>query len=49
MAYVGTRGPFERPGFSWAAGTTSVLSGFPRVAMRLPLTAGWLSSAPSLK
>jgi GNAT superfamily N-acetyltransferase len=37
MAYVGTRALFERAGFSWAADTTSVLDGFPRVVMRLPL------------
>ncbi|WP_230673616.1 GNAT family N-acetyltransferase [Rathayibacter sp. Leaf248] len=37
MAYVGTRALFERAGFSWAADTTSVLNGFPRVLMRLPL------------
>lgn len=40
MAYVGTRSLFERAGFSWAADTTSVLNGFPRVVMRLPLTFG---------
>lgn len=37
MAYVGTRRLFERAGFSKAADTTSVLSGFPRVLMRLDL------------
>ena len=37
MAYVGTRGLFERAGFSKAAGTDSVLNGFPRVLMRLDL------------
>ena len=37
MAYVGTRGLFERAGFSIAADTTSVLNGFPRVLMRLDL------------
>ena len=36
-AYVGTRAMFERAGFSKAAGTTSVLDGFPRVLMRLDL------------
>lgn len=38
MAYVGTRGLFEKAGFRKAADTTSVLNGFPRVVMRLPLT-----------
>jgi GNAT superfamily N-acetyltransferase len=37
MAYVGTRGLFEKAGFSKAADTNSVLSGFPRVLMRLDL------------
>ena len=37
MAYVGTRAMFERAGFAWAADTTSVLNGFPRVVMRLDL------------
>jgi GNAT superfamily N-acetyltransferase len=37
MAYVGTRGLFERAGFAHAADTASVLNGFPRVLMRLPL------------
>ncbi|ROS25353.1 acetyltransferase (GNAT) family protein [Rathayibacter sp. PhB127] len=37
MAYVGTRALFEKAGFSHAADTTSVLNGFPRVLMRLPL------------
>jgi GNAT superfamily N-acetyltransferase len=37
MAYVGTRALFERAGFEKAADTTSVLNGFPRVLMRLPL------------
>ncbi|MGX5682757.1 N-acetyltransferase family protein [Schumannella luteola] len=37
MAYVGTRGLFEKAGFVKAADTTSVLNGFPRVVMRLPL------------
>jgi GNAT superfamily N-acetyltransferase len=36
MAYVGTKGLFERAGFVQAAETTSVLAGFPRVLMRLP-------------
>lgn len=34
MAYVGTRGLFEKAGFSLASGTTSVINGFPRVLMR---------------
>ncbi|WP_291057664.1 GNAT family N-acetyltransferase [Herbiconiux sp.] len=38
MAYVGTRALFERAGFTKAAGTDSVLNGFPRVLMRLPLS-----------
>jgi GNAT superfamily N-acetyltransferase len=38
MAYVGTRALFERAGFTKAADTDSVLDGFPRVLMRLPLT-----------
>lgn len=37
MAYVGTRGLFEKAGFEWAADTTSVLDGFPRVVMRKSL------------
>ena len=37
MAYVGTRRLFEQAGFEKAADTTSVLSGFPRVLMRLDL------------
>lgn len=37
MAYVGTRRLFERAGFVKAADTDSVLSGFPRVVMRLDL------------
>jgi GNAT superfamily N-acetyltransferase len=37
MAYVGTRGLFEKAGFAKAADTTSVLSGFPRVLMRRDL------------
>jgi GNAT superfamily N-acetyltransferase len=37
MAYVGTRGLFERAGFTKAADTDSVLAGFPRVLMRLDL------------
>lgn len=37
MAYVGTRRLFEQGGFVKAAETTSVLSGFPRVLMRLDL------------
>ncbi len=38
MAYVGTRGLFEKAGFQAVAETTSVLNGFPRVVMRLSLT-----------
>ncbi len=34
MAYVGTRGLFERAGFAKAADTTAVSGGFPRVLMR---------------
>lgn len=37
MAYVGTRGLFERAGFEHAADTDSVLNGFPRILMRLAL------------
>ena len=37
MAYVGTRALFERAGFRWAADTTSVINGFPRVLMRRDL------------
>ena len=37
MAYTGTRALFERAGFTKAADTDSVLSGFPRVLMRLDL------------
>ncbi len=37
MAYVGTRTLFERAGFTMAAATDSVISGFPRVLMRLDL------------
>jgi GNAT superfamily N-acetyltransferase len=37
MAYVGTRGMFERAGFTKAADTDSVSGGFPRVVMRLDL------------
>lgn len=37
MAYVGTRGLFERAGFTKVATTDSVLDGFPRVLMRLDL------------
>ncbi len=39
MAYVGTRGLFERAGFTRVADTDSVLNGFPRVLMRLELRA----------
>jgi GNAT superfamily N-acetyltransferase len=38
MAYVGTKALFESAGFTKAADTASVLNGFPRVLMRLPLT-----------
>jgi GNAT superfamily N-acetyltransferase len=38
MAYVGTRGLFEKAGFTLASGTTSVINGFPRVLMRLQLS-----------
>ncbi|MFE4196823.1 GNAT family N-acetyltransferase [Paenarthrobacter sp. NPDC056912] len=38
MAYVGTRGLFEKAGFKKVAETTSVLDGFPRVLMRLDLS-----------
>jgi GNAT superfamily N-acetyltransferase len=38
MAYVGTRGLFERAGFTKAADTDSVSGGFPRVLMRLRLS-----------
>jgi GNAT superfamily N-acetyltransferase len=37
MAYPGLRKNFERAGFTHAANTTSVLSGHPRVLMRLAL------------
>jgi len=37
MAYVGIRGLFEKAGFSMASDTSSVISGFPRVLMRLDL------------
>lgn len=37
MAYVGTRALFEAAGFHKAADTSSVVSGFPRVLMRLEL------------
>lgn len=37
MAYVGTRALFEKAGFHKAADTSSVISGFPRVLMRLEL------------
>jgi GNAT superfamily N-acetyltransferase len=38
MAFVGTRGLFEKAGFVKAADTTSVTGGFPRVLMRRDLT-----------
>jgi GNAT superfamily N-acetyltransferase len=37
MAYVGTRALFEKAGFRRSADTSSVISGFPRVLMRLDL------------
>jgi GNAT superfamily N-acetyltransferase len=37
MAFVGTRGLFERAGFRKVADTDSVTAGFPRVVMRLSL------------
>ncbi|MER6346173.1 GNAT family N-acetyltransferase [Streptomyces sp. NPDC001595] len=37
MAYPGLRANFERAGFTHAADTTSVLSGHPRILMRLDL------------
>ena len=37
MAFVGTRGLFERAGFVKAVDTSSVSGGFPRVVMRLDL------------
>jgi GNAT superfamily N-acetyltransferase len=37
MAYVGTKALFAKAGFRKAADTTSVISGFPRVLMRLEL------------
>ncbi len=37
MAYVGTRGLFERAGFEYVVDTTSVLNGFTRVLMRYAL------------
>ena len=38
MAYVGTRALFEAAGFEKASDTTSVISGHPRVIMRLDLS-----------
>ena len=38
MAFVGTRGLFERAGFRKVADTDSVTAGFPRVVMRRPLS-----------
>jgi GNAT superfamily N-acetyltransferase len=38
MAFVGTRGLFERAGFTKVADTDSVSDGFPRVVMRRSLT-----------
>ncbi|MBW5423153.1 GNAT family N-acetyltransferase [Streptomyces sp. BG9H] len=37
MAYAGIRKNFERAGFAYAADTTSVLAGHPRIVMRLDL------------
>lgn len=37
MAYVGTKALFERAGYVKASDTESVLSGLPRVLMRLDL------------
>lgn len=37
MAYVGTRGMFEKAGFTKAADTDSVSNRIPRIVMRLPL------------
>jgi GNAT superfamily N-acetyltransferase len=37
MAYVGTRGLFERAGFVKASDTDSVINGFPRILMRRDL------------
>ena len=37
MAFVGTRGLFEKAGFEKVADTESVTAGFPRVVMRRPL------------
>lgn len=37
MAFVGTRGMFERAGFTKVADTSSVAGGIPRILMRLPL------------
>ena len=37
MAYTGIRKNFERAGFTHAADTTSVLTGHPRILMRLDL------------
>ena len=37
MAYVGTRGVFERAGFTKAADTDAVSGGIPRVVMCLDL------------
>jgi hypothetical protein len=37
MAYAGIRKNFEAAGFTWAADTTSVLAGHPRVLMRRDL------------
>lgn len=38
MAFVGTRKLFEDAGFTWAADTTAVAGGFPRVVMRRELS-----------
>jgi hypothetical protein len=38
MAFVGTRGLFEKAGFTKVADTSSVTAGFPRVVMRRSLS-----------
>ncbi|GAA2016004.1 GNAT family N-acetyltransferase [Microbacterium ulmi] len=48
MAYVGTRALFEKAGFRKAADTDSVLSGFPRVLMRLESTRAEQTGAESV-
>lgn len=46
MAYVGTRALFEKAGFRMVADTSSVVSGFPRVLMRLELAPGGRRTPP---